>query len=282
MQIITDARAYIAAHPYLTAYAAVAVLSIALRLAGSAWWDGMKQRHPKLAGLLEVARGAGFDFVKIAQGLLRIAYAMLPPPISGNGGPGNATGDMKTAPGSAASEPEPLILHRLRAWIEPAAYACAACLVLAGSLSLSACSSLPSAATVRRDAGVASLTIAGGARVVDEACAEVALRVAVTDRTRGAAIASTCAAAYERTRAELLTLGHGLDAWANGAGGAPACAMLDVSAAARAQLDAARAFGAPVPDTVDAAIQVAAGIAADRMGTCVRSPSADGGADVDG
>lgn len=85
MQIVDTVRSWCTAHPYLTAYAAIAVLSIALRLAGSAWWAGMKAKHPKLAGLLEVARGAGFDFVKIAQGLLRIAYAMLPPPVGGSG-----------------------------------------------------------------------------------------------------------------------------------------------------------------------------------------------------
>ena len=83
MQIIDTIRAWITAHPYVTAYAAIAVVSIALRIAGSTWWAGMKLRHPKLAGLLEVARAIGFDFPKLAQGILRIAYAMLPPPVGG-------------------------------------------------------------------------------------------------------------------------------------------------------------------------------------------------------
>jgi hypothetical protein len=123
MQIFDSARAFIAANPYMTAYVLVAVVSISLRIAGSAWWAAYKGKHPALAGTIEVARGLGFDAPKILQGILRIAEAMLPP---------------------AAQD----LAKRALARFLGLASAALAVVALALPAALASCSSLPSAQTV--------------------------------------------------------------------------------------------------------------------------------------
>lgn len=124
MQIVDTARAFIAAHPDWFAYLLIAIASIALRVAGSKWWASYKERHPALAGTIEVARGIGFDAPKILQGLLRIAQSLLPP---------------EPAAGVSA-----LVRKLLLRFV---ALASAAVAVVALALPAS-CSSLPSAQTV--------------------------------------------------------------------------------------------------------------------------------------
>lgn len=121
------------------------------------------------------------------------------------------------------------------------------------------------------------MTAAGASRIVDELCADVALATArAGDKAKGEAIAHACDDAYVKTRAELVTAGYAVDAWIDGSAGAPACAMLDTKNALLAQIDGARAFGAKIPTTVDFATSFMAQVAANQLGTCVRT---DGGID---
>lgn len=259
---------WFASHPKVQAalvFAFVAALTALgnrlARLESAEQWEATKRDRPRLAALIHLARGLGVDPAKVLNSLAVLFAGRWPPP----------TGTAPiTAPAAVVAADAPPTLHRVGKWFAETSFAFAL-------LALVACSSTPTAATVQRDAGVTALSLAGAARVIDEACAGIALGVARGgDKDRGAAIARTCDTAYERTRAELLALGYGLDAWADGTAGAPACAMLDTGDAIRAQLVAARAFGAKVPEAVDSAVGIAAALVADKLGRCVRS---DGGLD---
>jgi hypothetical protein len=58
-------RAWCASHPLVVGYALTALVTITLRIAGSAWWEAVKASHPRVAALANLARALGFDAPKL-------------------------------------------------------------------------------------------------------------------------------------------------------------------------------------------------------------------------
>jgi len=87
MQSFLDtARAWCASHPLVVGYALTALVTIALRIAGSAWWESFKASHPRVAALANLARALGFDAPKLLAAL-RVLLGLPPAPPSGDDKP---------------------------------------------------------------------------------------------------------------------------------------------------------------------------------------------------
>lgn len=79
-------RAWCASHPLVVGYALTALVTIALRIAGSAWWEAVKASHPRVAALANLARALGFDAPKLVAAA-RVLLGLPPAPPPGDDTP---------------------------------------------------------------------------------------------------------------------------------------------------------------------------------------------------
>jgi len=231
---IDTVRAFVAAHPYISAYLAIAVVSIALRIAGSAWWASVKASHPRLAGLIEVARGLGFDAPKILQGLLRIAFAMLPPPAGGLPAPAASSPAASSPPSTAAYRIAVDGLDKLRARRPSSVGFAFGAGAIPLSIILSASIGLALVGCPRQGARSPALeasaaVVTFGAEVVhvtDEACAATGKRLReLGDPVRAGTVTGICADALRPAADALEAVATGIDAGAAVSDQQIACAV---------------------------------------------------------